>query len=356
MRSVRRASFALAVALAFLAGAARADSGAGDVPDVVARALQSVVNISVWSTVAADIGPAGKAAGKSPPRDFRIYGSGLVISPDGYIVTNRHVIDGAETISVVMPDQSRLPARLVGVASLVDLALLKVDTDKKLPVLEFADSDRLRVGQRAFAIGNPLGVGISVTSGIVSALNRNIMDTPFDDFVQTDASINHGNSGGPLVDKDGRVIGLATMLRAPDGSYGSVGVGFAIPSNDVAYVASRLRGAGPAQPGWIGVRLQDTTPEMGEALGMQRARGAVVTGLTPNGPAAHAGFSPATSSRASSTRRTRMRARSCAPPRRRISAIRSTSSSGGMARSRTCRCRSRSGRACRRTSPISTAR
>ena len=255
---------------------------------MVEKALPSVVNIAVWSADPAETG----VAGKSPAHDHRIFGSGLIVGADGTILTNRHVIQGAETISVVLQDQSRLPARVIGVAELVDLALLKVDAGRPLPVLQFADSDQLRVGDPVVAIGNPLGVGTSVTGGLVSAINRNIMDTPFDDFVQTDAAINHGNSGGPLIDMAGRVIGINTLLRAPVGSTGSVGIGFAIPSNDVAFVVSRLLGPGSKTPGWIGVRLQDTTPEMAEALGMRAARGAVVTAVVANGPAAHAGLKP----------------------------------------------------------------
>ncbi len=256
-------------------------------PDMLARVLPSVVNIAVWSSQPSDTG----AAGKAPPGDNHIFGSGFIVGEDGLIVTNRHVIQGAETISVVFQDRSRLPARVVGVADLVDLAVLKVEPDRKLPVLPFGDSDELRVGERVYAIGNALGVGTSVSAGVVSALNRELRSTPFDDFVQTDAAINHGNSGGPLVDAEGNVIGVDTLLRTPAGGNGSVGVGFAIPSNDIAFVVSRLAGPGAnTNPGWIGVTLQDVTPEIGDALGMKQSRGVVVLAVDPNGPAARAGL------------------------------------------------------------------
>ncbi len=288
-RGCRRLGAAVALLLlAAPAARAEAPSGGASVPGIVAATLPSVVNISVWSTEPASTGVAEKSA----RNEFRVYGSGLIVGADGIIVTNRHVIQGAKTISVVLRDRSRLPARVIGVAQLVDLALLKVDAERPLPVLQFADSDLLHIGETVVAIGNPLGVGTSVTSGVVSAINRNILDTPFDDFVQTDAAINHGNSGGPLIDDAGRVIGINTLFRAPTGSSGSVGIGFAIPSNDVAFVVSRLLGPGPKTPGWIGVRLQDTTPEMAEAFGMRRARGAVVTAVAPDSPAAHAGLLP----------------------------------------------------------------
>ena len=167
---------------------------------------------------------------------MKTHGSGFIIDPGGIIVTNKHVIDGALDIKVLFSDGDRVPARLVAVAAMLDLAVLKVDVDRPLPVLKWGNSEALQVGDAVLAIGNPLGLGMSVSAGIVSALNRDIQDTPFDNYIQTDAAINHGNSGGPLVDLDGEVIGVDTALYNPDEAGGFIGIGLAIPAETAQFV------------------------------------------------------------------------------------------------------------------------
>ena len=215
-------------------------------------------------------------------------GSGFIIDAAGYVVTNNHVIDGADEISVTLHDGSRLDAKLVGRDPKTDLALLKVDAGKPLAYLEFGDSDTARVGDWVIAIGNPFGLGGTVTSGIVSARGRDIQAGPYDDFLQLDASINRGNSGGPTFDVHGRVIGINTAIFSPSG--GSVGIGFAIPSTLARSVVAQLKDFGRTRRGWLGVRIQGVTPEIAESLGLRSATGALVASVTPNGPAAEAGI------------------------------------------------------------------
>ena len=171
---------------------------------------------------------------------MKTYGSGFIIDSSGIIVTNKHVIDGALEIKVLFSDGDRVPARLVAVAAMLDLAVLKVDVDRQLPVLKWGNSEALQVGDAVLAIGNPLGLGISVSAGIVSALNRDIQDTPFDNYIQTDAAINHGNSGGPLVDLNGEVVGVDTALYNPDEAGGFIGIGLAIPAETAQFIVTRL--------------------------------------------------------------------------------------------------------------------
>ena len=214
--------------------------------ELAARELPAVVSISilrapsaVTGTVVA--GATGPAEHSEAPRGRRFLGSGFIIDPSGIIVTNRHVIEGATDILVTLQDNTLLRAQLVAQADQLDVALIKVTPDSPLPTVRFGDSDTVRVADHVLAIGNPLGLGGSVTQGIVSALNRDIRDTPFDDYIQTDAAINHGNSGGPLFNERGEVIGMNTAIFSPEATSGSIGLGFAIPSNDVKYVADALR-------------------------------------------------------------------------------------------------------------------
>jgi serine protease Do len=249
------------------------------------KATPAVVNIATWKL------RQPTNVGESPRR-VKTHGSGFIIDPSGIIVTNKHVIDGALDIKVLFSDGVRAPARLVAVAAMLDLAVLKVDVDHPLPVLKWGDSEALRVGDAVLAIGNPLGLGMSVSAGIVSALNRDIQDTPFDNYIQTDAAINHGNSGGPLVDLDGAVIGIDTALYNPDEAGGFIGIGLAIPAETAQFVVSRLLDPTTPRPGWLGFKLQDLTPELSEALGMGTAKGSIIAGVDTGGPASTAGLRP----------------------------------------------------------------
>ncbi|MCC6920024.1 MAG: DegQ family serine endoprotease [Alphaproteobacteria bacterium] len=217
-------------------------------------------------------------------------GSGFVIDAGGIIVTNNHVIEGADEVTVNFPDGRSLPAEIVGKDDKTDLAVLRVKASGPLPYVNFGDSGALKVGDWVMAIGNPFGLGGTVTAGIVSARNRVIDSGPYDDFIQTDAAINRGNSGGPLFDMDGNVIGVNSAIISPSG--GSIGIGFAIPSSIVKRTVDQLVQFGETRRGWIGVRIQTVTPELAESLGLDRARGALVAETTPGGPAAAAGIQP----------------------------------------------------------------
>ncbi len=203
---------------------------------------------------------------RNTPRHVTSLGSGFIIDPSGLIVTNNHVIDDADQITVTLNDGTSLPAKLIGRDEKTDLALLKVRPRSPLPFAKFGDSDTARVGDWVIAIGNPFGLGSTVTAGIVSARNRDINAGPYDDFIQTDAPINRGNSGGPLFDMDGNVIGINSAIFSPSG--GSVGIGFSIPSNLAKDVIGQLRKWGEARRGWIGVRIQGVTPDIAEGLGL----------------------------------------------------------------------------------------
>ena len=211
-------------------------------------------------------------------------GSGFIISPDGYIVTNNHVIETADEISIELFTGGELDAKLIGRDPRTDIALLKVESDTPLPFVSFGDSDLARVGDWVMAIGNPLGQGFSVSAGIVSARNRTLQGS-YDDFIQTDAAINRGNSGGPLFNMDGEVVGVNTAILSPNG--GSIGIGFAMSSAVVEQVISQLREFGETRRGWLGVRIQNVDPDMAEALELGAAEGALVTDV-PEGPAADA--------------------------------------------------------------------
>lgn len=215
-------------------------------------------------------------------------GSGFVIDSSGLIVTNNHVIDGADEITVIFHDDSRLAATVVGKDKKTDLALLRVKPAKPLSAVKFGNSDASRVGDWVVAIGNPFGLGGTVTAGIISARARNINAGPYDDFIQTDASINRGNSGGPMFNMDGEVVGINTAIYSPSG--GSVGIGFAIPSNLAKPIINQLEKFGRARRGWLGVRIQTVTDELAESLGLEKARGALVANITENGPAEKSGL------------------------------------------------------------------
>jgi serine protease Do len=231
-------------------------------------------------------GQQGQNDDQAPVRRMQSLGSGFIIDPSGIIVTNNHVIEDADEITVTLQDNTSLKAKLIGKDERSDIALLKVDPDKPLSAVPFADSDKSRVGDWVLAIGNPFGLGGSVTAGIVSARGRDIHQGPYDDFIQTDASINRGNSGGPLFNLDGEVIGINTAIYSPSG--GSIGIGFSIPANMAKNVVAQLREYGRARRGWLGVRIQEVTPEIAESLGLHDPNGAMVAGVSDDGPAAKA--------------------------------------------------------------------
>jgi serine protease Do len=251
---------------------------------VVQKAMQAVVNISVWKVRAAP-------SGSDTPRRVKAYGSGFIVDPSGIIVTNKHVIDGAIDITVVMSDGDRYHGALLAVAAMLDLAVVKIEADHPLPVLKWGDSEALQVGDPVLTIGDPLGIGMSVSAGIVSALNRDIQDTPFDQYIQTDAAINHGNSGGPLVDPNGEVIGVDTALYNPEEAGGFIGIGFAIPAESAKFVVGRLLDPSHPKPGWLGVTLQDLTPELSDALNLH-VKGSIIAAVDADGPASKAGLRP----------------------------------------------------------------
>jgi len=217
-------------------------------------------------------------------------GSGFIISDDGYIVTNHHVIDDASEIEVIMNDGTRFNAAVKGIDSKTDLALLKIESDKPLPYVAFGDSDGADVGDWVVAVGNQFGLGGSVTAGIISARGRDIQSGPFDDFLQIDAPINRGNSGGPLFDTQGNVIGINTAIYSPSG--GNVGIGFAIPSNMATDIVAQLKNKGEVTRGWLGVHIQPVTEEIAESLGLEQARGAIVASVVKDSPASRSGIKP----------------------------------------------------------------
>ena len=224
------------------------------------------------------------------PRRINSLGSGFIIDPSGLVVTNNHVIADADEISVILNDGTKLKADLVGKDTKADLALLRVHADKPLKSVKFGDSSKLRLGEWVIAIGNPFSLGGTVTAGIVSARNRDINSGPYDNYIQTDAAINRGNSGGPLFNLDGEVIGINTAIISPSG--GSIGIGFAVPSDTAIDVINQLRQYGEVRRGWLGVRIQQVTDDIGESLNISPARGALVAGIDDKGPAKPAGIEP----------------------------------------------------------------
>src|SRR4029077_2699617 len=281
--------------------------------DLAERLLPMVVNISTSQTLRrrpdpteapAPRAPQGQVQGQqgSPlddffkdfmdrgnrPRRVQSLGSGFIIDPAGYVVTNNHVIEGADEITVILSDTTSLPATLIGKDDKTDLALLKVNSKQPLAVAKFGDSDKARVGDLVMAIGDPFGLGGTVTTGIVSARNRDINSGPYDDFIQTDAPINRGNSGGPLFNMDGEVIGINSAIYSPTG--GSVGIGFSIPSNAARNVVAQLKSTGKIQRGWIGIRIQQLSDDIAQSVGLTKPQGALIAGMTDGGPAAKAGI------------------------------------------------------------------
>jgi serine protease Do len=304
--ALRNAMLAVGIAaLALQSGTAHADAPSS-FADLAAKVTPAVVNIAAVEDVADDSGavpeempfhfPPGspfeeffKHFRNGPMQDHggkhkaTALGSGFIIDPSGYIVTNNHVIDGANDIKVTMSDGQQLEAKLIGTDEKTDLALLKVDSKTPLPYVSWGDSDQTRVGDWVLAVGNPFGLGGTVTTGIVSARGRDIRSGPFDDFLQIDASINQGNSGGPTFNMNGQVVGINAAIATPNG--GSVGIGFAIPSNLAKPVIAALRDHGKVERGWLGVRIQEVTPELAQAMGLNDPKGALVAAVDSKGPA-----------------------------------------------------------------------
>jgi serine protease Do len=228
----------------------------------------------------------GNGGGRAP--QARALGSGFVFDASGYVATNRHVIADADEVTVTFQDGTERAAEIVGEDERTDLAVLKVKTDKPLPALKFADSDKVRVGDVAIAVGNPFGLGGTVTAGIVSARSREIGSGPYDDYLQLDASINRGNSGGPTFNMAGDIIGINTAIFSPNG--GSVGIGFAIPSNLAKPVLETLKQNGKIERGWLGVSLQPMTKELADSLGLSKPEGALIAAVEPKSPAEKGGL------------------------------------------------------------------
>jgi serine protease Do len=222
------------------------------------------------------------------PRRVNSLGSGFIIDPSGIVVTNNHVIADADEVTVILNDGSRLKAEILGRDTKIDLALLRVKPEKPLTAVQFGDSDRLRLGEWVVAIGNPFSLGGTVTAGIVSARNRDIQSGPYDNYIQTDAAINRGNSGGPLFNLEGEVIGINTAIISPSG--GSIGIGFAVPSKAAVAVIDQLRQFGETRRGWLGVKIQQVSDDIAESLNIKPARGALVAGVEEKGPSKPAGI------------------------------------------------------------------
>lgn len=273
--------------------------------DLAEKVSPAVVNITTSTTIArsTDSGPIAPEGspfeeffkdfldrqGEGPnqrPQRSQALGSGFVISEDGYIVTNNHVIEGADEVLIEFFSGLELPAKIVGTDPNTDIALLKVENDEPLDFVSFGDSDVMRVGDWVLAVGNPLGQGFSVSAGIVSARGRALSGT-YDDFIQTDAAINRGNSGGPLFNMDAQVVGVNTAILSPTG--GSIGIGFSMASNVVSQVVDQLKEFGETRRGWLGVRIQNVSPDVAEAIGLDDVVGALVTDV-PDGPAKEAGI------------------------------------------------------------------
>jgi serine protease Do len=295
--------------------------GPDGIADVAEKVIDAVVNISTSQTVEAKGGPGGGGgampqlppgspfeeffddffknrrggpggpkSGDLQPHKTNSLGSGFIVDTSGIVVTNNHVIADADEINVIMNDGTKIKADLVGVDKKTDLAVLKFKPPKPLTAVQFGDSDKLRLGEWVIAIGNPFSLGGTVTAGIVSARNRDIASGPYDNYIQTDAAINRVNSGGPLFNLDGEVIGVNTLIISPTG--GSIGIGFAVPSKTVAGVVEQLRQFGELRRGWLGVRIKQVTDEIAESLNIKPARGALIAGVDDKGPAKPAGIEP----------------------------------------------------------------
>ncbi|MDD9977397.1 MAG: DegQ family serine endoprotease [Boseongicola sp.] len=313
IRKTQRAPYGVHVLwLAFAAGilllvqtlAATAQSRPSTFADLAEQVSPAVVNITTSTTVAANAQPGPVVPDGSPFEDFfrdfmdrngpdgqrprrsQALGSGFVISEDGFIVTNNHVIQGADEILIEFFEGFELEAQIIGTDPNTDLALLKVESDEPLAFVPWGDSEMSRVGDWVMAMGNPLGQGFSVSAGIVSARGRALSGS-YDDYIQTDAAINRGNSGGPLFNMNGEVVGVNTAILSPNG--GSIGIGFAMSSRVAENVINQLQEYGETRRGWLGVRIQDVTGDLAEGLGLEEARGALVTDV-PEGPALEAGM------------------------------------------------------------------
>ncbi|MGE5506130.1 MAG: DegQ family serine endoprotease [Actinomycetota bacterium] len=304
-------SIAAALALLLQSAAVQAREAPGSFADLAEKLLPSVVNISTTQTVRNPERGAempqfppgspleeffkefmerqGRGGVDAPPRRATSLGSGFIIDPAGFIVTNNHVIQDADEISVKLHDDSVFTANVVGRDTKTDLALLKIDPGKKqLPAVAWGSSDESRVGDWVLAIGNPFGFGGTVTAGIVSARARDINAGPYDDFLQTDAPINRGNSGGPMFNMKGEVIGINSAIISPSG--GSIGIGFAIPSALARPVIDDLKKYGKTRRGWLGIRIQSLDPELADSMGLPDQHGALVAKVDDAGPAAKAGL------------------------------------------------------------------
>jgi serine protease Do len=280
--------------------AAQARAAPESFADLAERLLPTVVNIATTQTVETRRGEEfeeffkeffERRGGEPPPQQRRrasSLGSGFIIDPSGYIVTNHHVIKDADEITVRLHDDALLEAELIGSDEKMDLALLKVESDTPLPAATWGRSEATRIGDWVVAIGNPFGLGGTVTAGIVSARQRDINAGPYDEFIQTDAAINRGNSGGPMFNLDGEVVGVNTAIFSPSG--GSIGIGFAIPSDRAKKIVLQLREFGEVRRGWLGVRIQSVTEELAEGLRLDKPRGALVASVTEGGPAEKAGI------------------------------------------------------------------
>jgi serine protease Do len=283
--------------------------GPASVADVAEPLLDAVVNISTSQTLKGPQGvPLPKAPkgspfdeffedffnkkgkpGGAPDRKVSSLGSGFVIDASGLVVTNNHVIEGADEIIINFPNGTKLKVdKVLGKDAKTDLALLKVTPKKPLPFVKFGDSAKLRVGDWVMAIGNPFGLGGSLTVGVVSAKQRDINSGPYDEYIQTDAAINKGNSGGPLFNMAGDVIGVNTAIISPTG--GSIGIGFAVPSDTAINVVDQLQKFGETRRGWLGVKIQSLTDDIADSLELKESKGALIAGLTEGGPAAKAGI------------------------------------------------------------------
>jgi len=298
---------ALAAVVMAAAPAAAQRNGPQTVAPLAEQLIEAVVNVSTSQSVRGPQGLPLPSVPKNSPYDeyfgdffqnrgqsvpdrmVSSLGSGFIIDgKEGVIVTNNHVIDGAEEIQINLHDGTKLKAELIGKDSKTDIALLKVNPPKELKAVKFGSSGAIKVGDWVMAIGNPFGLGGSVTVGIISAKARNINSGPYDDYLQTDASINKGNSGGPLFNMDGEVIGVNTAIISPTG--GSIGIGFSVPADTVQPVVQQLRQFQEVRRGWLGVKIQTVTEEIASALGVPQNTGALVAAVTPDGPAAKGGI------------------------------------------------------------------
>src|SRR5262249_30386939 len=313
-RQVRRPTLAAAATAALLLPAlapASAARGPDAIADIAEKVIDAVVNISTSQKVEVQSTPMpqlpndpqldellrdffnrrgqGDPQGRDrSPRRVNSLGSGFIIDPSGIVVTNNHVISEADEVTVILNDGTRLKAEVIGKDTKTDLALLRVKPDKPLKAVKFGDSDRLRLGEWVIAIGNPFSLGGSVTAGIVSARNRDINSGPYDNYIQTDAAINRGNSGGPLFNLEGEVVGINTAIISPSG--GSIGIGFAVPSKSAVPGIDQLRQYGETGRGWLGLRIQQVTDDIADSLNIKPARGALVAGIDEKGPAKPAGI------------------------------------------------------------------